>query len=185
MYANSLQSCPTLCNPIDCRPLGFSVHEDSPGKDTGVGCLALLQGIFLTQGSNPCLLCLPALADGFFTTSTTWEAYIYTYICIHIHTYIYVYIYIYIMCACVHVKLLQSCAALCDAADCSLSGSSVHGILHEKILEWVSMPSSTGSSQPRIEPYICCIHIWNWLTFLYTWHWKYNIVNQLYANNIF
>ena len=31
---------------------------DSPGKNTGVGCYALLQGIFLTQGSNPCLLCL-------------------------------------------------------------------------------------------------------------------------------
>ena len=37
------------------------------------GCCALLQGIFLTQGSNLCLLCLPALTDGFFTTSTTWE----------------------------------------------------------------------------------------------------------------
>ena len=92
MYANSLQSCLTLCNPIDCRPLGFSVHEDSPGKNTGMGCLVLLQGIFLTQGSNPCLLCLPALSDGFFTTSTTWEAYIYTYICIYIHTHTYIYI---------------------------------------------------------------------------------------------
>ena len=109
--------------------------------------------------------------------------YTHTYVYTYIHTYMC--IYIYITCACVHVKLLQSCAALCDAADCSLSGSSVHGILHEKILEWVSMPSSTGSSQPRIEPYICCIHIWNWFTFLYTWHCKYNIVNQLYANNIF
>ena len=42
----------------------------SLGKNTGVGCRALLQGIFLTQGLNPCLL----LAGGFFTTSTTWEA---------------------------------------------------------------------------------------------------------------
>ena len=47
-----LQSCPILCNPMDCRPPGSSVHEDSPGKNTGVGCHALLQGIFLTQGSN-------------------------------------------------------------------------------------------------------------------------------------
>ena len=47
---------------------------DSPGKNTGVGCHALLQGIFPTQGSNLCLLCLPALPSGFFTTSTTWEA---------------------------------------------------------------------------------------------------------------
>ena len=35
---------------------GFSVHGDSPGKNTGVGCHALLQGIFLSQGLNPCLL---------------------------------------------------------------------------------------------------------------------------------
>ena len=54
-----------------------SVHGDSPGKNTGVGCHALLQGIFLTQGSNPCLLYLlisAALASGFFTSSTAWEA---------------------------------------------------------------------------------------------------------------
>ena len=48
---------------------------DSPGKNTGVGCHALLQEIFLTQGSN---LRLPlTLAGGFFTTSTTWEAIFY------------------------------------------------------------------------------------------------------------
>ena len=47
------QSCPTLCNCMDCSPLGSSVHGDSPGKNTGVGCHALLYGIFPTQGSNP------------------------------------------------------------------------------------------------------------------------------------
>ena len=36
-----------------CSPPGPSVHEDSPGKNTGVGCHALLQGIFLTEGLNP------------------------------------------------------------------------------------------------------------------------------------
>ena len=49
-------SCPTLCNPMDCSPPGSSVHGDSPGKNAGVGCHALLQGIFPTQGSNPGLL---------------------------------------------------------------------------------------------------------------------------------
>ena len=48
-----VQSCPTLCDPMDCSPPGSSVHGDSPGKNTGVGCHALLQGIFPTQGSNP------------------------------------------------------------------------------------------------------------------------------------
>ena len=50
------QSCPTLCNPMDCSLPGSSVHGDSPGKNTGVGCHFLLQGIFPTQGSNPGLL---------------------------------------------------------------------------------------------------------------------------------
>ena len=40
-------------DPMDCSPAGSSVHEDSPGRSTGVGCYALLQGIFPTQGSNP------------------------------------------------------------------------------------------------------------------------------------
>ena len=46
-------SCVTLCDPMDCSLWGSSVHGDSPGKNTGVGCHALLQGIFPTQGSNP------------------------------------------------------------------------------------------------------------------------------------
>ena len=50
------QSCSTLCNPMDCSPPGSSIHGDSPGKTTGVGCHALLQGIFRTQGSNLGLL---------------------------------------------------------------------------------------------------------------------------------
>ena len=60
MYAACLvtQSCLTRCDPMDCSLPGSSVHGDSPGKNTGVDCHALLQGIFPTQGSNPCLLCL-------------------------------------------------------------------------------------------------------------------------------
>ena len=47
--AKSLQLCLTLCGPMACRPPVSSVHGDSPGKNTGVGCHALLQGILLTQ----------------------------------------------------------------------------------------------------------------------------------------
>ena len=50
------QSCPTLCDPMDCSPPGSSVHGDSPGKNTGVDNHSLLQGIFPTQGLNPGLL---------------------------------------------------------------------------------------------------------------------------------
>ena len=52
---------------------GSSAHGDSPAKNTGVGCHALLQGVFPTQGSNPCLTS-PALEGRFFTTSTILEA---------------------------------------------------------------------------------------------------------------
>ena len=46
----------------------------------------------------------------------------------------------------------QSCLTLCDSMDCSLPGSSVHGILQARLLEWVAMPSFRGSYQPGIEP---------------------------------
>ena len=49
------QLCPTLCDPMNGSLSGSSVHGDSLGKNTGVGCHALLQGIFPTQGLNPCL----------------------------------------------------------------------------------------------------------------------------------
>ena len=70
------QSCPTHCDPMDCSLPGSSVHEDSPGKNTGVGCHAFLQGIFPTQGSNPGL---PHC------------------VCISIYLCIYIYIYISIL----------------------------------------------------------------------------------------
>ena len=47
------QLCPTLCDPVDHSLPGSSVLGDYPGKNTGVSCHALLQGIFPTQGSNP------------------------------------------------------------------------------------------------------------------------------------
>ena len=52
---------------------------------------------------------------------------------------------------------LQLCPTLWDAMNSSLSGSSVHGILRARILEWVAMASSRGSSQPRDRTRICCI----------------------------
>ena len=62
------QSCATLCYPVDCSPPGSSVHGDSPGKNTGVGCYALLQGIFPTQGSNSSLLHCRQVLDRLYHT---------------------------------------------------------------------------------------------------------------------
>ena len=62
-----LQLCLTLCDHIDCSPPGSSVHGDPlHGKNTGVGCHFLLQGIFLAQGSNPGLLYLLHWQEGSF-----------------------------------------------------------------------------------------------------------------------
>ena len=119
------QSCPTLCNPKDCSPPGSSVYGDSPGKSTGVGCHALLQGIFPTQGLNPGLLHYrrilyhlsyqgsPMFSVALFIKAKTWKQpkslltdewikkkttciYIYIHICIYIYIYMYTYICIYL-----------------------------------------------------------------------------------------
>ena len=52
------QSCPNSFVTCGLWPARLLCPWDSPGKNTGVGCHALLQGIFQTQGSNPHLLCL-------------------------------------------------------------------------------------------------------------------------------
>ena len=57
---------------------------------------------------------------------------------------------------CVCAQSLQSCPTLCDTSDCSPPGSSVHGILQSRTLEWVAMPSSRVSSQPRDWTCISC-----------------------------
>ena len=51
-----LSTVPLFCYIVDCCPPSSSVHGIFPGKNTGVGCSSSLQGIFLTQGLNPCVL---------------------------------------------------------------------------------------------------------------------------------
>ena len=84
--------------------------------------------------------------------------------CIVIHTPLFIsktshsYIYrlsLYIYSLCVVFLVAQSCLTLCYPMDCSLPGSSVHGILQARILEW--LPSSRGSSQPRDRTQVSCI----------------------------
>ena len=64
---------------------------------------------------------------------------------------------------CVCAKSLQSRPTLCDLMVCSLPDSSVHGILQARILEWVSVPSSRGSSQPRDRTQV--YHIASWILY--------------------
>ena len=84
-----------------------------------------------------CISVSPASAGRFFTTSATWEAPI----------------------KLLKVKLLvaQSYLTLATLMDCSPPGSSVHGILLARVLEWVPISSSRGSSRPRDQTQISCI----------------------------
>ena len=114
------QSCPTLCDSIDCS------------ENIGVRCHFLLQR--MTQGSNPHLLhllhwqadSLPLVPLGKLLKILTWCE-----------------------CSQPHKGLdwcTQSCLTLCSSKDCSPPGSSVHEIFHARRLEWVAISSFKWSS---------------------------------------
>ena len=100
------------------------------------------------------------------------------------------------MCACMHAQSLHSFLTLWDPMDCIPPASSVSGILQVRILEWVAMPSSRGSSWPRDQTcisrvsmymymcvcvcvYICicvCVYSWNiYLGVLYAYIFIYKV----------
>ena len=116
VHAKSLQLCPTLCDPMDCSPARFLCPRDSPGRNTGVGCHALLQGFFPTQGSNLHLLSLLHWQVGSLPLGPPEKPHI-----------------LYVS------EVAQSCLTLCDPIDCSPPGSSVHGTFQARILEWVAI----------------------------------------------
>ena len=61
------------------------------------------------------------------------------------------------VCAHTHARLVSQSCPVCDPMDCSLSGSSLHGVLQARILEWVAIAFSRGSSQPRDQMQVSCI----------------------------
>ena len=71
MCAKSLQSCLTLCDPME--PTRLLCPWDSPGKNTRVGCHFPSPGDLPNPGMEPMSLRSPALAGKFFTTSATWD----------------------------------------------------------------------------------------------------------------
>ena len=67
------------------------------------------------------------------------------------------------VCVCVCVCACVCVCVLCDPMDCSLLGSSIHGILQARILEWIAIPSSKGSSWPNswtLVSYVSCTGRW-------------------------
>ena len=117
--------------PHGLHPARLLCPWDSLGKNTGVGCHFILQGIFLTQGLNLCFLhcqadslplshqespCVLFVLQGIFPTQES-----------NLHL----------------LHLLDWwCLTLCDPMDCSLPGFSVHGILQARTLEWVAISFS-------------------------------------------
>ena len=65
---SAIQSCPTLCDPMDCTPPASSVRRIFLSNNTEVGCHFLLQGIFLNPEIKIACPASPVLAGGIFTT---------------------------------------------------------------------------------------------------------------------
>ena len=155
-----IQSCLTLCNPMDWSPQGSSVHGIFLGKNTGMGCRFLLQGIFPTQGSNSGLLhcrwilyrlrhqgspfVYPTTNLGFNCLFNKIDLVCFL-VCFGLlgnltqayseptwATILYLFI--------IWWSSFQLFVTPCNV---------VHGILQARILEWVAFPFSRGSSKPR------------------------------------
>ena len=124
-FSNILHMCQVALVVSDSAIPGSSVHGGSPSKNTAVGCHALLQGIFPTQGSNPCLLCLLHWQAGSLPRAPPGKP--------HPHP-----------AAAAGAKFLQSCPTLCDPIDSSPPGSPVPGILQARTLEWVAISLSNA-----------------------------------------
>ena len=122
---------------------------NSPGQTTGVGSLSPLQGIFQNQGSNSGL---PHCRQGLSHLSHKGSPF-YCLSCRFCH----------LLTPSLpspsfsEVLVAQSCLTLCNPTDCSPPGSSVHGILQARILEWVAISFSRGSSQLRDQTQVSCI----------------------------
>ena len=137
------QSCPTLFNPMDCNPPGSVVPGILQARTLEWVAISFSRRSSQTGDATQ----VSCTAGRFFTIWATTEAQVWLYVCsllfftfcteIHL-TYV-----------CMPAKSHQSYPTLWDPVNCSLPGPSVHGILQARILEWVAMPSSTGSSQPR------------------------------------
>ena len=156
------------------RPHGLYCPWNSPGQNTRVGSLSLLQGVFPTQGSNPglphCRSILSQLSHkgsphGLrvkfkFTNRTPkppWAgparvSSVFPCLCSPCKS---------------ESEVTQSCLTLCDPMDYSLPGSSVHGVFLARILQWVAIFFSRGSSPPRDRTRVSCIavrHFTVWAT---------------------
>ena len=118
-------------------PPGCPVHGISTGRNTGVSCHFLLQGIFPTQGSDWCLLRVLFIGRQILYQFATWT--------------------ILKTMGIVVVLVTQLYLTLSNPMDWCPRDSSVHGISQARILAWVAMPYSRVSSQPKDWTVVSCI----------------------------
>ena len=126
--SKALQSCLILCNSMDCSPAGSSLLEILQAR-----VLVWAAMPFSKESANPVikatsLICLLHRQLGSLPLMPP-------------------------VCA----QSLQSCLTLYDPMDSSPTGSSVHGVVLARILEWVAISSSRGSSQTRDRTLISCV----------------------------
>ena len=77
------------------------------------------------------------------------------------------------VCVCVCVLVTWSCPTLCDSMDYSPPGSSVHGILQARVLEWVAIPFSKGFSWPTVWTQVSCIAGRLYILYIYVYIYIY------------
>ena len=130
-----VKSCPTLCDPMVCNPPGSSVH--------GISQARILEWVVISfsKGSSwprdrTCVSCIDTCVLYHWVTRAAAAA----------------------------AKSLQSCPSLCDPMDCSLPGSSIHGIFQARVLEWVANAFSESPGQPGHNGKGCDLTVQaNWL----------------------
>ena len=121
--------CLTLCNPVDCNPPCSSVPGIFQARTLEPVAISFSRGYSRPRDQTHVFY----IEDGFFTTVPPGKPgfmYVRLIIQLSLHTVIKV-------------------NFVCDPMDCSLPGSSVHGIFQAMVLEWIAISFSKGSSQPR------------------------------------
>ena len=136
------QSCPTLSDPMDCMQPTRLLHPwDFPGKSTGVGCHCLLQ-------LCPCCCCYVALVVSNSVRPHRWQSarLPHPWDSPGKNTGVGCHFLLQCMKMRIENEVAQSCPTLRNPVDCSLPGSSVHGILQARVLEWGAIAFSGNSS---------------------------------------
>ena len=126
-WSEVAQSCPTLCNSVDYSLPGSSIHGILQARILEWVATAFSRGLSRSKDWTR----VSSITGRFLTIWDTKKAY--------------------------GGEVAQSCLTLCNPVDCNLLGFSVHGILQARMLEWVAISLSRGSSRPRDRAQVSCI----------------------------